>query len=77
MEWVVWGLLLGGFVIGAAYGTRELGVRRGREVERYGGVGTPRPKVREIFIFGLGGMCIGLLTAIASAWIAVGIDALV
>ena len=70
---------MGGFVIGAAYGARELGVRRDREVERYGGVGTPRPKVeevREIFIFGLGGMCIGVLTAIAIAWMAVGIIAL-
>ena len=89
-EWVVWGFLLGGFVIGAAYGAWYLGVRPGREVEGYGGVGTPRPiralpaftatskveKVGKTFISGLGGMLIGLLAAIVFAWIAAGIYAL-
>jgi hypothetical protein len=77
-DWVVRGLTIAGFIIGVAYGAWELGVRKGRDVERrgYGKTRMSMDDVGETFFSGMGGLIGGLLSGLAILGIVWGIDAL-
>jgi hypothetical protein len=72
LDWVVPGLVVTGFVVGAAGGAWELGIRKGREIEQRGS-GKERPTLEElgeVFFSGMGGLIVGLGVAV----VVIGID---